>query len=69
MIVLEDDVTAFWNVNSTITNYQSAGNIYYVTNGTEYTFDKVRFWIRNDITTSTLTEVFLLMFMSGSKGL
>ncbi|MCB9308523.1 MAG: T9SS type A sorting domain-containing protein [Lewinellaceae bacterium] len=50
-----DDVTAFWNVNSTITNYQSAGNIYYVTNGTEYTFDKVRFGLGNDITNINLT--------------
>ena len=64
-----DDVTAFWNVNSTITNYQSAGNIYYVANGSEYTFDKVRFGLANDIANINLSGTVLVDVFEWYQGL
>ncbi|MEZ4910667.1 MAG: PA domain-containing protein [Saprospiraceae bacterium] len=64
-----DDVTAFWNVTADITNYQSAGNIYYVTNGSEYTFDKVRFGLANDLENINLTGTILVDVYEWFQGL
>lgn len=45
-----EDVADSWVV-SDITNYHSAGNVYYVQNGAKYTVSEVRFGLKNDPST------------------